>query len=312
MALIPRPILINGATHSAQQFRLLVRDLARGNEGITEGDDLQVSQRLVAGAGVTVGDGSAVVQGRDDPFQGHYAVANIGDTDVDIAATGSTGRSDMLILRIEDPDYTDTLNPATDQIAYFQIISNVSSAATTIPDGRTGIPLARIDIPPLTGTITDEMIHDLRTIANPRRDRSLYTQSPTSASNNIGGSSNSYSYFTTSPGWNIAVPSWASTVTVRLDIAGLRLTAGNIFGGFRATFGSVRALQPVIIDDNQGSGTRRLNAICADTQDIPSSYRGTTQLLRVQFAGYSGNAGTVNIDTSSTLIADVEFFEAPR
>ncbi|QWA26861.1 hypothetical protein KJK32_46970 (plasmid) [Streptomyces sp. JCM17656] len=63
MALFPRPILTNGATHSAQQFRMLVRDLANGAEGITQGDDLKVTQRSTPGGGVLVGDGSAVVRG---------------------------------------------------------------------------------------------------------------------------------------------------------------------------------------------------------------------------------------------------------
>jgi hypothetical protein len=312
MALFPRPILTNGATHSAQQFRMLVRDLARGNEGVTEGDDLKVTQRSVPGGGVTVGDGSAVVKGRDDAFQGHYAACNVGSVDVDIAATGGTARSDMVILRIEDPEYTGSLDPTVDQIAYFQVISNVSSSATTIPDGRTGIPLARIDIPASTGTITSSMITDLRKIANTRRDRNIYIQSPTSMSTQIGGSSNSYSYFSTAAGWNIPVPSWASTVKIRFDIAGLRLTGGAIFGAVRALYGSALAMQPVIIDDNQGTGTRRINAICADTLTLSASYRSTTQLLRIQFAGYVGNVGTVSVDSSSTLIADVEFFEAPR
>jgi len=34
--------------------------------------------------------------------------------------------------------------------------------------------------------------------------------------------------------------------------------------------------------------------------------------LRAQFAGLTGNAGTVSVDSSSTLIADVDFTEAPR
>lgn len=312
MTLFPRPILTNGATHSAQQFRMLVRDLARGNEGITEGDDLKVTQRATPGGGVTVADGSAVVKGRDAVFQGHYSACNIGPVDVDIAPTSSTARSDMLILRIEDPEYTGTLNPATDQVAYFQIISNVSSTATTIPDGRTGIPLARIDIPALTYAITNAMIVDLRKVANPRRDRTLYTQSPASASLQIGGNSGQFFYFTTAAGWTIPVPTWATTVKIRLDIAGLRLTAGNVYGGLRAMFGTPTSTQAVTVDDNQGSGTRRITAITADTLTVPTAYRGTSQLLRAQFAGFSGNAGTVSVDTSSTLIADVEYFEAPR
>lgn len=44
MALFPVPILVNGATHSAQQFRMMVRDLVSGAEGITQGTDLKVTQ----------------------------------------------------------------------------------------------------------------------------------------------------------------------------------------------------------------------------------------------------------------------------
>lgn len=312
MTLFQVPILTNGATHSAQQFRMLVRDLSRGAEGITQGDDLKVTERSTPGGGVTVSDGSAVIKGRDSAFQGHYAACNVGSVDVDIAPTSSTARSDMLILRIEDPEYTGTLNPATDQINYFQVISNVSSSATAIPDGRTGIPLARIDIPSSTATITNAMITDLRKVANPRRDRTLWTQSPSSSSSLIGGNTSQFFYFTTAAGWNIPVPDWATQVKIRLDIAGLRLTTANVYGGVRGIFGTALLMQPVTVDDNQGTATRRLTAICADTLTIPATYRGTTQLLRAQFAGYSGNTGTVNVDASSTLIADVEFFEAPR
>ncbi|MFE1452014.1 hypothetical protein [Streptomyces olivaceoviridis] len=312
MTLFPRPILTNGATHSAQQFRMLVRDLARGAEGITEGDDLKVTQRSTPGGGVTVADGSAVIKGRDDAFQGHYSVCNVGSVDVDIAPTGATPRSDMLILRIEDPEYGYNHDPATDDIVFPQIISNVSSSATAIPDGRTGIPLARIDIPASTATITNAMIKDLRQVANPRREPTQLMQFPTGMSSQIGGTSSTFSYFSTAPGWTIQVPVWASIVKVRMDIGGLRLTAGNVFGGVRATFGSSLTVQPTIIDDNQGTGTRRITTFAADTLTVPASYRGTVQLLRPQFAGYSGNAGTVAVDTSSTIIADIQFIEAPR
>src|SRR3954466_13988967 len=106
MALFPAPILTNGATHSAQQFRMLVRDLANGAEGITQGDDLKVTQRATPGGGLSVGDGSAVVRGRANTFQGSYAACNIGSVDDIIAATGSGGaRSDTRILRIDPAEY---------------------------------------------------------------------------------------------------------------------------------------------------------------------------------------------------------------
>lgn len=312
MSLFRVPILTDGANHSAQQFRMMVRDLARGAEGITEGDDLKVTQRSTPGAGVQVGDGSGVVRGRVNANQGHYSVCNIGSTLVDIAATGGSVRSDMVILRVEDPEYEGTLNPVTDEINYFEVISGVSSSATTIPDGRTGIPLARIDIPASTSTITSAYIVDIRQVANPRRDRLMETQSPSGTSTAITGTASTYTYFSTAPGWNIAIPAWASKVKIRVDISQIKYTTGTIVAGLRATFGDSLTLQSVPLDDNQGSGVRRGMVAVADTLTIPDDYRGTTQLLRPQVAGVPGNLGAITVDTSTTLIADIEFSEAPR
>ncbi|WP_329047179.1 hypothetical protein [Streptomyces sp. NBC_01422] len=312
MALFPRPILTDGATHPAQQFRMLVRDLARGAEGITQGTDLKVTQLSTPGTSVQVGDGSGVVRGRVNAFQGTYSVCNIGAVSVAIAATGGSARSDMVILRVEDQEYEGNISPVTGQVAYFQVISNVSASATTIPDGRTGIPLARIDIPSSTSTITNAMIKDIRTIANPRRERQQLTQSPTLQSVEITGNTNVYSAFNTLGGWNIAIPTWASTAKIRCDVWGLRLTTANFFGAMRGNFGASLIVQATTIDDNGGNNIRRITHGCADTLTLPDAYRGTTQLLRLQASGASGNTGRVSVDPSSTALYDVEFEEAPR
>ena len=311
MSLYRVPILTNGATHPAAQFRMLIKDLSRGAEGITEGDDLKVTQRATPGGGITVADGSCVIKGRDDAFQGHYAAYNAGAFNVDIASTGGTGRSDMLIVRVEDPEYIAGLDPAVDQIVYFQVISGVSSSATTIPDGRTGIPLARIDIPASTATITDAMITDLRSVANPRRTRQMLTHSPASDSAVLGAST-TFSYFSTEPGVNILVPDWATKARIRVDVSPLRYSVNDFFGNLSATFGSSLTLQSTGLDDNQGTGIRKIPAICADTLTVPSAYRGTTQLLRPQANGNSGNLGRINVTTSTTFVYDVEFEESPR
>lgn len=312
MTLFQAPLLTNGATHPAQAVRMLIRDLARGAEGITEGDDLKVTQLGTPGGSVQISDGSGVVRGRYDPYQGSYAVCNSGSDTLAIAANGGgSTRYDLVVLRVEDPEYEGSLDPATQNINYFQVISNVSSTTTTAPDGRTCIPLARIAIPAATSTITNAMITDVRQVANPRRERTLQTQAPGTLSNLIGGTSGSYAYFDSSAGWAVAVPDWATTARIKVDVAGLRLATAAVFGNFRATFGASLSMQPTIIDDNQTS-TRRLYHMVADTLTIPAGYRGTTQTLRAQFAGLSGNAGTVSVDASTTLAADVEFFEAPR
>lgn len=310
MTLYPRPILTNGATHSAEQFRMLVRDLARGAEGVTEGDDLKVTQRSTPGAGVTIGDGSGVVKGRVSSFQGHYSVCNQGSEDLDIAATGGSVRSDMVILRVEDPEYEGTLDPETDEVCYFQVISNVSSSATAIPDGRTGIPLARIDIPASTSTITNAMITDLRQVANPRRERTRYLYSPPSLSEFSGDG-----VYRTLGGagapWSVPVPDWATKVMISIDVGGLRLSTDDIFGQIRFLFGASLTGQSINIDDD-GATIRRIAAMTADTLTLPSGYRGTTQTLTPQFTGQAGYGGKIGYDASTTILADVEFIEAPR
>ncbi|MFE6126721.1 hypothetical protein ACFQ6Q_00390 [Streptomyces sp. NPDC056437] len=311
MSLIPRPILTDGATHSAQQFRLLVADLSRDQEGVTRGTDLKVSQLGTPGSSVQVSSGTGLVIGRYASYQGTYAVANVGATNVAIASTGGSPRSDMLIVRVEDPEYEGSLDPAVDEVVYFDIISGVSSSATAIPDGRTGIPLARIDIPASTSTITNSHIVDLRKIANPRRDRQMLLQSPLSLSTAINNANGTYSYFSTHDGWTIAVPAWASKAVIRVDIAAMRYTTAQFLGSLRATFGASLTLQPVTLDDNQ-TAIRRAYAFVADTVTIPDAYRGTNQLLRAQAAGVSPNTGALTVDSATTFFADIEFIEAPR
>jgi len=315
MALYRVPMLTNGAKHPAEQFRALIKDLSNGAEGITEGDDLKVSPLSTPGAGVQIGEGSGIILGRVSPFQGAYAVRNQGADTVPIAATGASARSDMVIVRVEDPEYEGDLDAndgSSDMINYFQVISNVSSSAITIPDGRTGIPLARIDIPASTSTITNAMITDLRKVANPRRQRTVVTQSPASQSTGIG-SSTTPSYFSTAAGWNIAIPDWASKAIVRIDVSPIRYALGNFWGQLSATFGSSLSVQPIFLDDNQGTGIRRIGSVIADTLTIPASYRGTTQLLRVRAnAMATGQDGRIYVDSGTTLVADVQFEEAPR
>lgn len=311
MTLFQAPILTDGATHPAQQFRMMVRDLSNGAEGITQGDDLKVAPLGTPGAGVQVLDGSGIVRSKANSFGGSYSACNIGAATVSIASTGGSGRSDMVVLRILDPEYEGSLDPATDPVMFFDVISNVSSTATTVPGGYTAIPLARIDIPLSTSTITSGMIVDIRKVANPRRQRTFLTQSPTGLSTQIGGTSGTFSYFSTAAGWSVAVPDWASTAIVAINVGALRFATASFFGYLRATFGSSLTVQQIVLDDNQ-SGTRRQTAVGGDTLTIPSAYRGTTQTLRMQACGFTGNVGTVGIDTSSTMLADIEFAEAAR
>ncbi|MER6860712.1 hypothetical protein, partial [Streptomyces pilosus] len=239
MALHPTPIATTGAEHTAQQFRMMIKDLARDQQGVTTGLDLRVTALSTPGAGVQVSDGSATIAGKVSPIQGHYNAYNIGLDTVPISATGGTPRSDMLILRVEDPEYEGTRVPGVDPIAFWQVVPNVSSSATTVPAGYSAIPLARIDIPASTATITNAMITDLRQVTNPRRERVLYPYYAQNPLVEISGTSETWKTFPNVTMANIAIPSWAATGKVVFTAGGIRLDDGNVFGGFRYMLGSI-------------------------------------------------------------------------
>ena len=306
MTLAQAPLLTNGADHSAQTFRMMIRDLARGSEGVSAGADLKVTALTVPGGAVQIGDGSGVVRGRSNAWQGHYSVYNIGTEQAAVSPTGASGRSDMVVCRVEDPDYEGTLNPATDPINYFQVIANVGSSATTVPAGYSAIPLARIDIPANTGTITQAMIKDLRRIVNPRRDRQLFTVFPGSLSTLTAQDSLWHDWPVASV--IVPVPAWAVNCKIVTTIAGLRLSVADVYAAMQNVLGTIQG-QDTAIDDDQGTGIRRNTVVVADSFTVTSGMRGTNQTLHMQTYMSRLESGDLGVDTGTSIIFDVEFTE---
>lgn len=313
MALNPVPIATTGATHTAQQFRMMVRDLARDNEGVTTGSDLKVSALGTPGAGVQIADGSAVITGRVSSIQGSYSAYNIGTDTVSISATGGSPRSDMIVLRVEDPDYEGTRDPAEDPIVFWEVVPNVSSSATTVPSGYSAIPIARIDIPASTATITNAYIVDLRNVANPRRERVLYPYYALDPLVEISGTSETWQTFPNLTMATIAIPSWAATAKVVFSGSNIRLDDGNVWAGFRFLLGSIEAAQWVNIDDNQGTAPRRTYCEMIETIDLTTTtgaaMRGTNQAFKSRMRTRVANAGSIGVDATTSFKIDVEFTE---
>ncbi|MFF1358743.1 hypothetical protein [Streptomyces sp. NPDC058297] len=313
MALETTPIAVTGGEHTAQQFRMMIRDLAQNNQGITSGDHLKVTALSTPGAGVQIGDGSATITGKVSSVQGSYNVYNIGSDTKSIAATGGTGRSDMLILRVMDPEYEGSRDPS--DCAFFDIVSNVSSSATTVPSGYSAIPLARIDIPASTATITSAMIKDLRQVTNPRKERTLYPYYPADPLVEISGTSETWLTFPNLTMASIAIPSWAATAKIVFTVSSLRLATGNVWGNFRFMLGTIEAAQYVGIDDNQGTAARRNTVMMVETIDLTTTagaaMRGTTQAFKSRMRTRSSNAGKIGVDATTTFNIDVEFTEGP-
>ncbi|TXC99004.1 hypothetical protein [Streptomyces sp. ISID311] len=306
MTLVQPPMLTHGGTHPARAFRMMIRDLARGSQGVTEANDLKVRQLSTPGSGVRVGDGSSVIRGASWG-QGSYTQYNVGDAIVPVAPTGASGRSDLLVQRIEDPEYEGNRDPAKDDIGYFQVIPNVSATATAVPAGMTAIALARLDIPSNTATVTDAMIKDLRSIANPRRERRLYTAFPGSLSR-LTYQDNKWHTWPTAARWTIPVPDWAVNLKAVTTFAGLRMDTADIFASMQQIIGSIQG-QNTTIDDDQGNNVRRSTVVLADNIGITAAMRGTNQTLYVQTYMSKSETGNLSVDGSTSLVCDVEFNE---
>ncbi|WP_432033688.1 hypothetical protein [Streptomyces antibioticus] len=306
MTLINPPLLTHGGTHAARAFRMMVRDLARGSQGVTEGDDLKVRQLSTPGAGVRVGDGSAVIRGATWG-QGSYTQYNVGDALVPVAPTGASPRSDLVVLRVEDPEYEGTRNPEGDEIGYFHVVGNVPATTTAVPPGMTAIPLARLDIPANASVITDSMIKDVRSIANPRRERVLFPSFP-NASSTLTYQDGKWHDWPSAARWSIRVPIWATTAKVMLTFAGLRMSRADVFAQMQSFLGSDPG-QATVIDDDQGASTRRSTVVLGDTIAVSAAARGTTQTLYVRTYMSKAETGDLGVDVGTSIFADVEFSE---
>ncbi|MGW7579723.1 hypothetical protein ACWGKU_04985 [Kitasatospora sp. NPDC054768] len=305
MTLIQPPLMVTGGIHPARALRMMIRDLSRGSQGVTEGGDLRVRSTPTPGPGVRVGTGSAIVRGATWG-QGSYTQYNSGDHLVPIAPTGATGRTDLLVLRVEDPEYEGSRDPATDDIGYLHVIPGVSATTSAPPPGMTAIPLARITQPPNCATVTDAMITDLRQVANPRRERRVRT---------IGGfADSSIPPAATWQDWpagigakvTVDVPYWATGAIVVTSLHGLRV-AGSVNIAWRQVLGGGPGSDSYL-DTDALTVVSRESITIVDNYTFRLDQRGTTLPLAVQ-ALRLDTSGNVDLNNATTMHVDVDFVE---
>lgn len=315
----------NTAQHSEQVFRLLAYQAFNGNEGILGPDDLKVTAQAVPGGSVQVAPGACAIRIKNAALTYQaYAGRNPSiDTPVNIAPTGGAVRSDMIIVRVEDPNnsgegWSVPSDRTVGPYIFTRVVSGVSSSAKTLADAgiptHNAIPLARIDIPVSTSAITNAMITDLRKVANPRRERRVLTNNPAGVGNLTAGS---YADWVPSPAWTVDVPIWATSAIVLASLGGVRCdrfdgsTNGQANGNLRILLGSSLASQGVAynIDVPPSFTSWRGSFGIGDTLAVSSGLRGTNQTVKIQGQKTSGNKN-LYVDTGSFASVDLEFVEA--
>lgn len=303
-----------GAMHSPEVARVLAYVALSGNEGILSPTDLKVRALAVPGGSVTVDPGAAAILCRaTGQLHQAYAGRLASQDAMTIAPTSAgAGRSDLVVARVEDPylagePWADPEDPASGPYIFTRIIAGVPATTTTLAQlnlGYSAIPLARVDIPASTGTITQAMITDLRRVANPRRDRHLDIIFPTTTTAISSGWTD---WRTVATSRSFAVPAWATQAVITADLSGMAVRGNATVGRLRvATAGT--AAESTIYDEAWSGNTVRCHYTCAGELTLPAGTAGTQQTVRVEAVWVEGS-GRMEIDTGTTIHVDVEFRE---
>lgn len=322
-----------GALIEPEVMRLLAYASTDKTEGIVDIGDLRVRALAVAGGSVLVGNGGAVIKNRSAGGTAQsYVVRNDGDEQVNVGPTGGAARSDLVVVRIVDPQYSPwpALDPGQDPTTatYVEpfIVTNVPAATTKAMDlnggaglGYSAIALARIDIPANTASITDAMIHDLRKMASPRRQRVLNAYTLTAATETNTATGAEGEVFPNQASWAVEIPEWATRARVIGSWVQVIVPPGNASGFFWVRLGYPKPAAGVEtrrVNYNTPGSTQsaRGTFMAADDIAIPASLRGTVQALhlRAQYTTGSGpDTARLQMNAASAAILDVEFLEAP-
>lgn len=330
------PHAIDGATYPSDQIRMMQQAAALGSQGIIGIADLTVKTLLTPGAGVRIGRGQAFIAGRDglDPGQtsgqGTYTVYNDADLVVNLTGTdGASARNDLLILRVEDPTWPGSgwgHDPATDVMVYPHVIQGVPAGTEEIPPEYrwSAIPLARIEWPDNTSTVTANEIVSVRKVANAKSLLVKRVQrgiDPIDYAGNI--TDPDYEVWPQTPWDDIAIPSWATQVQMDAvwgqvgffpsDYSGSGSTDAR--GLVRVALGTVA--ETIVYSDwsaynfNELSPSNgyRVGIFNFDAQPVPESMRGITTLLRMQASGDPLAGGRLRADEWSNYRVDLLFQE---
>lgn len=309
---------VDGNSENGNFLRLMLQSATLGSQGIIGPTDLLVTQTGTPSSGIIINGGACVVLGQETTFQGSYYGYNVGsDTSLTIAATGGTIRSDMVVIRAEDPTWSGSPwgNPASGQILFPRVISNVGAGATVPPGGQSAIPLCRIDIPVSTSAITNAMIHDLRQVCNPQRVLQMGAAGgPGSAQAWTVGTSGVI--WPTTATFSIAIPSWATTMQFQWEMNDLLWNSGvgtQWARGFINPFFGTNVAAPnlsmpsTLVSIPLASGPYRHSITGAFGIAIPATLRGTTQTLNFKQVTDGTQTGTLSADEGSSYAIMYEF-----
>ena len=305
---------VDGNAESGNFLRLMLQSSTAGAQGVVGATDMVVTATTPSPtAGIVIAGGACLVAGIETPYQGSYYGYNVGnDTSLTIGATAGSARSDLVVVRAEDPTWSGSPwgGPASGQILFPRVISGVSSSATAPPGGISAIALCRIDMPASVSVVQQSYIHDLRNVSQPQRLMQVIGAQDTTTRNWTVGTAG----VAWPPGanWQVPVPSWATIMQVNWQINDALWQSGWARGYVNPFFGTSvaapnLAMPQTLISIPAATGPYRHGIAGGFSIAIPASLRGTTQTLQFKQVTDGSQTGILSVDEGSSYAVVFEF-----
>lgn len=316
MAIDSTPWLIGveGVEHSAEVARALAYAATGGNNGIISAGDFKVVPYSTPGGGVRIMPGVAALVNTYSSDSKQSYIGRSGTTSylsID-PTTSSGGRSDLVVATIRDPQqasYGDWNESLLNNYDYFRfaVVKGVSPITKYYTPTYPCVPLARIDIPASTATITSDMIVDIRAMTQTRTDNQTRVIFP-GADTNMAVSQ--YAHYPQGVTVTWEVPIWATKAVIKTFYSGIEATGGsttNSRAGFRGVLGQVIDAQNTILMCPQG---QRITHVHTAVFDVPEGYRGKPIAYATQ-GWHNQGTGALQLDYQSTITYEAFFTEGP-
>lgn len=317
----PVAVSIDGGRHRGELWRNLAYAATQGAEGVIAPGDCKPRQLATAGPQVRIDSGAVAIRVRSANVDNQtYIANNRAETRLDVSPTGASARSDLVVVRVKDPQYAPWPTPAAGTAPDYQyvepvIIPGVPATTDDFFDlnlGYSAYALARIDLPANTTNITTDMIKGLRRVANQRREPWFGRFEFTGANEDSNTASTAFTKFPVGvPTAQIYVPDFATKAVVRADITGLAIITGAYRGNWRFHLtDNIDWVDTMVTYANeQVAASQRLSFHVSDDIAIPAGHRGKTVQGYMQFAHISG-PGKFRADTNVQISYDIDFYGA--
>jgi hypothetical protein len=331
-----------GSAMPAEILRLVSWAALGGQEGVFSSSDLRISALETPGTSIRALPGACSIGNRALNASKELYIQRLFSQDVvAISPTSASGRSDLIVAQVENPyisgePWQIPEDPANGPYIFTRVISNVAATVKSVGSlnlGISAITLARIDIPPSTGTIIQSMIKDLRTVVNPMTGA---VQPPTDGGDGDDGdpvvvcpggdgdddgdddndplesTQTSYIPWPFTGNTDINVPTWANYADITVTV--LSALAHNGGGSWGGLFGFIRLILGGIAQEEQSFACNtegRQDIVWQKVNvPIPADKRGTTQHFHLTHRMVSG-AGRLLSTKSTKIRFDVKFKQRP-